>query len=92
MEGDLQSSVLWEDLSEVQARIEKALITLQNLQHAIQNGRISQPTRQDSKRLNRLMVLAELLYSETRPWTDEAVEVVLSSGSNGRFSSATANS
>lgn len=91
MEGDLQSSILWEDLSEVQARIEKALTTLQNLQDAIQNGRIGQPTRQDSKRLNRLMVLAELLYSETRPWTDEAVEVVLS-GPNGRLSSATASS
>ena len=65
------SSILWEDLSEAQSRIGKALSALQALQHAIEEGVVDQPTHQDSKRLNRLMVLAELLYSEIRPWTSE---------------------
>jgi hypothetical protein len=89
MQSDLQSSVLWEDLSEVQARIERALVTLQNLQRTIEAGGIGQPTRQDSKRLNRLVVLAELLYAETLPWIEEAVEVARP-GKNGRFPSAAA--
>jgi hypothetical protein len=59
MQSDLQSSVLWEDLSEIETRIEKTLATLQSLQRAIEEGRVGQPTRQDSKRLNRLMVLAD---------------------------------
>lgn len=65
------SSILWEDLSEAQSRIGKALSALQTLQRAIEEGLVDQPTHQDSKRLNRLMVLAELLYSEIRPWTSE---------------------
>lgn len=65
------SSILWEDLSEAQSRIGKALSALQALQRAIEEGVVDQPTHQDSKRLNRLMVLAELLYSEIRPWTSE---------------------
>jgi hypothetical protein len=48
MQGDLQSSVLWEDLNEIEVRIEKTLATLQSLQHAIEEGRIGQPTRQDT--------------------------------------------
>jgi hypothetical protein len=87
MQSDLQSSILWEDLSEVQARIEKVLVTLQTLQHAIEEGEIGQPTRQDSKRLNRLVVLADLLYAETRPWSEETEMVP---GKNGHHSSATA--
>jgi hypothetical protein len=86
MHDDLQSSFLWEDMSEVQSRLEKALATLQALQRAIQEGRINQPTRQDSKRLNRLVVLAELLYSETRPWIEEHIEV-LPPGKNGQHPS-----
>jgi hypothetical protein len=73
MQSDLQSIVLWEDIDEIQSRLEKALTSLQSLQRAIQDGRISQPSRQDSKRMNRLVVLAELLYSETRPWIEERV-------------------
>jgi hypothetical protein len=89
MQSDLQSSILWEDLSEAKARIEKALATLQTLQHAIEEGGVGQPTRQDSKRLNRLVVLAELLYAETRPWFEEAVEIALP-GKNGRLPSTAA--
>jgi hypothetical protein len=79
------SSILWEDLSEAQSRIGKALSALQALQHAIEEGVVDQPTHQDSKRLNRLMVLAELLYSEIRPWTSE---LVTRDNANGRRSTA----
>jgi hypothetical protein len=75
MQDDRQSSLLWEDLSEVEQRVHKALVTLQTLQRAIQNGHIGQPSRQDSKRLNRLVVLAELLSAEVRPWTEDAAAV-----------------
>ena len=71
MQSDLQSFVLWEDLSEIEARIEKTLATLKSLQHAIEEGLVGQPTRQDSKHLNRLVVLAELLYNESRTWPGE---------------------
>ncbi len=57
-------SIFWEDLDNAQTRIQQAMTALQSLQNAIQTGQIDQPTRQDSKRLNRLMVLAELLYAE----------------------------
>jgi len=70
MTGDLYS-ILWEDLAEAEGRILKVLSALRELQHAIEQGQIDQPDRQDSNRLNRLMVLADLLYAETRPWTDE---------------------
>ncbi|MGQ9851263.1 MAG: hypothetical protein ACUVSU_14550 [Aggregatilineaceae bacterium] len=72
MHGSVES-ILWEDLSEVQSRIGKALAVLQALEHAIQEGKVDQPTHQDSKRINRLMVLADLLYAELRPWTEELV-------------------
>jgi hypothetical protein len=70
MTGDLYS-ILWEDLAEAEGRILKVLSVLRELQHAVEQGQIDQPDRQDSNRLNRLMVLADLLYAETRPWTDE---------------------
>ena len=79
------SSILWEDLSEAQSRIGKALSALQALQRAIEEGLVDQPTHQDSKRLNRLMVLAELLYSEIRPWTSE---LTAGTSPNGRRSTA----
>ena len=84
MQGAIES-ILWEDLSEAQSRIGKTLAVLQKLEHAIQEGQIDQPTHQDSKRLNRLMVLADLLYAEIRPWTDELVP-----GSNGRLAAGSA--
>jgi hypothetical protein len=70
MTPDLHS-ILWEDLSEAQSRIGKTLAALQKLEHAIEEGQVDQPTHQDSNRLNRLMVLADLLYAEIRPWTEE---------------------
>jgi hypothetical protein len=79
------SSILWEDLTEAQSRIGKALSALQALQRAIEEGLVDQPTHQDSKRLNRLMVLAELLYSEIRPWTSE---LTAGANPNGRRSTA----
>ena len=89
MQSDLQSSVLWEDLGEIEARIEKTLATLQSLQHAIEEGLVGQPTRQDSKRLNRLVVLAELIYNETRSWPgEENITKIL--GGNGHISSMSA--
>lgn len=72
MPTDLQA-ILWEDLGEAQARLRKTLAALQALQHAIQDGKIDQPTHQDSTRLNRLMVLADLLYAEIRPWTADLI-------------------
>jgi hypothetical protein len=89
MQSDLQSFVLWEDLSEIEARIEKTLATLQSLQHAIEEGLVGQPTRQDSKRLNRLVVLAELLYNESRSWPGES-GVTAVHGKSGHISSASA--
>jgi hypothetical protein len=89
MQGDLQSSVLWEDLSEIETRIEKTLATLQSLQLAIEEGHVGQPTRQDSKRLNRLMVLAELLYSETRSWSGEP-NLTAVPGRNGHITTTAA--
>jgi hypothetical protein len=56
--------VLWEDLSEAQGRLHKALEALQSVQRAIADDRVSQPTRQNSNHLTRLNVLADLLYTE----------------------------
>jgi hypothetical protein len=89
MQSDLQSSVLWEDLTEIEARIEKTLATLQSLRRAIEEGHVGQPTRQDSKRLNRLVVLAELLFSETRSWPDDP-GVTAVPGKNGHIPSTAA--
>jgi hypothetical protein len=89
MQSDLQSSVLWEDLSEIETRIEKTLATLQSLQRAIEEGRVGQPTRQDSKRLNRLMVLADLLYTETRSWSG-GPDAAAAPGRNGQMPSIAA--
>ncbi len=83
MQSDLKS-VLWSDLREVQARVDKALAALHALQSAIDNGTVDQPSRQDSNRLNRLMVLAELLCSEVAPWTNELNLTLLPANGNGR--------
>jgi hypothetical protein len=63
--------VLWEDLDDIQARTQQALDLLQRITHAIETGRIDQPTRQDSKRLNRLLALAELMHAEIDRWSAE---------------------
>jgi hypothetical protein len=70
MHPDLQS-ILWEDLHEAKARLNKAMDVLQSLYSAIEEGQVDQPTHQDSARLNRLIVLADLLYTEIRPWAEE---------------------
>jgi hypothetical protein len=62
---------LWEDLLDVKLKSQKALDALHALERAIKEGRIRDPNHQDSSRLNRLVVLAELLYSEVHPWIDE---------------------
>jgi hypothetical protein len=72
MAGSIDS-ILWEDLREVQGRIGKALSVLQALERAIEEGKVDQPSHQDSKRLNRLMVLADLLYAELCPWNEELI-------------------
>jgi hypothetical protein len=62
---------LWEDLQDIEEKTHKALDALRGLEQAIRAGTVRHPTREDSSRLNRLLVLAELLYSEARPWIDE---------------------
>lgn len=83
MPSDLKS-VLWSDLADVQAQVNKTLATLHALQRAIDEGSIDQPSRQDSKRLNRLMVLADLLYSEVNPWNETLNLALLPANGNGR--------
>jgi hypothetical protein len=75
-------TVLWEDLNNAQARVQDTLTALQALQQAVAAGQIDQPTRQDSKHLNRLLVLADLLYAEVRPLTGE-ITPAAQPGSNG---------
>jgi hypothetical protein len=79
-------SVLWEDLNNIQGQTHKAIEMLQVIVRAIQDGRIGQPTPQDSKRLDRLIVLAELLYAEINRWTDD---LNISLPKNGKSSPAT---
>jgi hypothetical protein len=74
--------LLWEDLKDILSRTQKALDALHAVECAITEGRIQQPNREDSDRLTRLLVLAELLHSELRPWSD-AVEVA-AHGGNGK--------
>lgn len=63
--------ILWEDMSAVQSRTNNALEALELLRRAIQDGLLHQPTRQDSNRLNRLVVLTDLLNAEITRWIDE---------------------
>ncbi len=69
------NGILWEDLVSAQHRLRSALDALQMLQSAIENGRLGEPTRPDSRRLNHLLVLAELLHAEIQPRVDEHVGV-----------------
>ncbi len=64
-------AILWEDLNNVQGQTDKAIQALHRIRRAIQEGQIGQPTHEDSKRLDRLMVLAELLLNEIRGWTTD---------------------
>lgn len=69
MQGSFE--ILWEDLGLVQAKAHKAYEMLQSILQSISDGEIDQPSRQDSQHMNRLMVLADLLYSELRSWSDD---------------------
>ncbi|MEW6579837.1 MAG: hypothetical protein AB1435_11655 [Chloroflexota bacterium] len=69
------NDILWEDLVNAQRQLRKCLDSLQTLQGAVEDGRLDDPTRLDSNRLNHLLVLAELLYAEIQPWVDERVGV-----------------
>ena len=64
-------AVLWQDLADVQGQTSKAVDALQAIVHAIQEGKVGQPTPTDSRRLDRLMVLAELLYNEVNRWSTD---------------------
>lgn len=64
-------SLLWEDLSAVENYTSRVCTTLENITIAIQNGIAGQPNREDSKRLNRLVVLTEMLTSEIETWAAE---------------------
>ncbi len=63
--------VLWEDLTEVQARIRKTLEALQSLDRALAEDQVSQPTRQNSNHLTRLNVLADILYTEVCQFVED---------------------
>jgi hypothetical protein len=76
MHSDLQN-VLWEDLTNAQARLDRIADMLRAIHQRIEEANIDQPTRQDSKRLNRLTVLADLLYAEIIPWASELTETAL---------------
>ena len=88
MRSDLQA-FLWADLSDVRARVQQIEAALQVLQAAIDEGRVDQPSREDSKRLNRLLVLAELVSSEVRPWVEQFAGAALTA--NGRGPAASRN-
>ena len=63
--------LLWEDLGLVYNKAHRANEMLQSLLDSVQQGRLDQPSRQDSQHLNRLIVLADLLIDELRLWTDD---------------------
>lgn len=65
------SDLLWEDLGIVDQKAAQAYEMLQAILTKINEGKIGQPSRLDSQHLNRLMVLADLLYSELRNWADD---------------------
>lgn len=64
-------SVLWEDLGEIENYTTRVCTTLETITSAIQDGIAGQPNREDSKRLNRLVVLTEMLTSEIEAWASE---------------------
>ena len=64
------SDLLWEDLGLVHTKAHRAYEMLQSIMVSIQEGH-DQPSRIDSQHMNRLMVLADLLCSELRDWSDD---------------------
>lgn len=64
-------SLLWEDLGDIDGYTAGTREVLNRIIQSIQDGLIGQPNRQDSKHLNRLVVLTEMLYSEVKQWATE---------------------
>ena len=65
------SDLLWEDLGIVNQKAYQSYEMLQAILNKINEGTIGQPSRMDSQHLNRLMVLADLLYAELRTWAED---------------------
>lgn len=63
--------VLWEDLNDIQIRISKTLEALRSIERALDEDRLSQPTRENSNHLTRLNVLAEILYGEVCQFVED---------------------
>lgn len=61
-------TILWEDLQNVLTMARQSTEALHAILSEIQNGKVDQPTHEDSQRLNRLTVLSQLLNEELRPW------------------------
>ncbi|NDJ78664.1 MAG: hypothetical protein GYB65_20635 [Chloroflexi bacterium] len=64
-------TILWEDMQDVRHQAGKALDDLAAIWRAIEDGQVGLPSHQDSHRINRLMVLSDLLHTEIRGWLDE---------------------
>lgn len=73
MQGN--SDLLWEDLGLVQRKAHQAYEMLQSIVNSVNAGELDQPSRQDSQHMNRLMVLADLLYAELRTWAEDRAPV-----------------
>lgn len=63
--------VLWEDLGLVDRKARQAVEMLQTMIKHVSEGQSDSPTRRDSQRLTRLMVIADLLCNELSAWVDE---------------------
>ncbi len=76
--------LLWEDLSLVHRKAHRANEMLQAILTSIQEGRLDQPSRQDSQHLNRLMVLADLLCAELNTWAEDIAPKTKARGNGAR--------
>jgi hypothetical protein len=63
--------VLWEDLDMAHSKAHHAVEMLQALIQNVRDGQLDSPTRRDSQRLTRLLVIADLLCNELTTWSDE---------------------
>ncbi|MBN1681210.1 MAG: hypothetical protein JW966_13065 [Anaerolineae bacterium] len=61
--------ILWEDLNAVQTSAQHTLESLHKIMQVIEKGNMDQPNHEDSQRLNRLVVLAELMNREIGHWS-----------------------
>lgn len=83
MQGN--TDLLWEDLELVQRKAHQAYEMLQSIVNSVNAGELDQPSRQDSQHMNRLIVLADLLYAELRTWAEDRapVQAALQQRGNG---------